>query len=150
MCSWQLAILIASNTASGIYYETLETFIVAVLVLGIFSVFLKPLLMLFSLPFIILTFGLGIWLINALMFLFVAVIVKGFHVESFMSALWGAFILGILNLIATISFGDGKKNRVTVSFNGPSKLKKSTIDLNRGTVSRRQTTSLKDDDVIDI
>ena len=143
-----LAILVASNTASGIHFDSPEVFAVAVLLLGIFNIFLKPLLMLFSLPFILLTFGLGIWIINALLFLLVAAMVNGFYVESFLSALWGALILSIINLISTIYFGDFKKSRVTVKFNRGVRFDNST---NRDSVSRQRRSFIKkDDDVIDV
>ena len=112
-----LAVLIASKTASGVYYDSIEAFIVAIILLSIFNIFLKPLLMLFSLPFIVLTFGLGILIINALLFLLVAGMVDGFYVESFVSALWGAFVLGVLNLIATIYFGGSKNKKFTIYLN---------------------------------
>ena len=79
--SWVIVafgVLIASNTASGIHYDSREALIIVVILLSACNVFLKPLLMLFSLPFIILTFGIGIWVINALLFLFVAALVSGF------------------------------------------------------------------------
>lgn len=88
--SWVIVafgVLIASNTASGIHYDSYGTLLVVVILLSACNVFLKPLLMLFSLPFIILTFGIGIWVINALLFLFVGALVSGFYVDSFSSAL---------------------------------------------------------------
>lgn len=146
-----LALLIASNTASGIYHDSAEALIVAMLLLGIFNIFLKPVLMLFSLPFILLTLGLGIWIINAVLFLLVAVMVNGFYVESFLSALWGAFVLGIINLIATIYFGDPKdKPRFTVKINPSVQFSNSNVHANRENISRQPKKPLKDDDVIDI
>lgn len=145
-----LAILIASNTTSGIYTENSEAFAVAVLLLGIFNIFLKPLLMLFSLPFIVLTFGLGIWVINALLFLLVASIVSGFHVESFLSALWGAFIFSVINLIATIYLGDLKSRQFRVRVNRSGHVSGVDRGFHRSAIPRQPKTSLKDDDVIDV
>lgn len=145
-----LAILIASNTASGIYYESIEAFIVAALLLGGFNIFLKPLLLLFSLPFIVLTFGLGIWIINALLFLLVATIVNGFHVESFFSGLWGAFVLSVINFITTVYFGDPKNRKFTVRMYQSGQVSGGDDDFQDNTVSRQPKASIKDDDVIDI
>lgn len=147
-----LAVLIAANTASGIHYDTFEALLVAILLLGIFNIFLKPLLMLFSLPFILLTFGLGIWIINALLLLLVAAIVNGFYVESFLSALWGAFILSIMNLISTIYFGDFKKSRVTVRFNRGIRFTDPDTSPGKDNISRQPRSFIKkdDDDVIDV
>lgn len=145
-----LATLIAANTAEGIYYDNVEALVVAVLLLSFFNVFLKPLLMLFSLPFIVLTFGLGIWIINAALFLLVGSIVNGFYVESFASALWGAFLLSIINLIATIYFGDPKNRQFKFKVSRSGRTVHSTEFARRSNFQQKSRASIKDDDVIDI
>lgn len=145
-----LAVFIGSNTASGIHYDSVETLITAIILLGIFNLFLRPLLMLFSLPFIVLTFGLGIWIINALLFLLTASIVNGFYVESFLNALWGAFLLSVINLIATISFGGSKEKKFTVKFNRSVQFNNTRDGTNRDKVSRQPKDAIQEDDVIDI
>ena len=112
-----LAVLIGTYTAAGIHYDSFGALGIAILLLGLLNLFLKPLLMLFSLPFIILTLGLGIWLINALLFMLVAALVNGFYVESFASALWGALILSLTSLAMNFYFGDAKNNRSTININ---------------------------------
>lgn len=139
-----LGVIIAAYTASGIRYDSHTALIVAVLLLSLCSVVLKPLLMLFSLPFIILTFGIGIWLINALLFLMVGALVDGFYVDSFWNALWGALVVSLTGIAANVFFGGG---RVQVRAN---------VQSSRGGQPGKQNTpprrkSLKDDDdVIDI
>lgn len=139
-----LGVLFAANTASGIHYDSGAALLVAVLLLSLLNVFLKPLLLLFSLPFIVLTFGLGIWLINAVLFMLVGGLVEGFHVNSFTSALWGALAVSITSGIANMLFGN-KKNRVNVRFErgapGPN---------NAGPAPKAQRPIKDDDDVIDI
>ncbi len=149
--SWVIVafgVLIASNTASGIHYDSREALIIAVLLLSACNVFLKPLLMLFSLPFIILTFGIGIWVINALLFLFVAALVSGFHIDSFGSALWGALVVSITSGVATLLFG---RANVNINFGrvGPTSGAGSQA---RGTSQSRQAKQVIEDvaDVIDI
>jgi putative membrane protein len=100
-----LGVTIATKIVPGIYYETLGTLIVVVLLLSLFNAVLKPLLVLFSLPFIVLTLGLGVILINALLFLLVGKLVDGFDVDSFWSALGGALIVSLTNLIVSILIG---------------------------------------------
>ena len=90
-----VGVLIAAETSAGIYYDSGASLAVAVLMLSLCNVFLRPLLLLFSLPFIILTMGLGVWIINALLFLLVGGLVSGFTVDSFGHALWGAFVLSL-------------------------------------------------------
>ena len=141
-----LGVLLAANTADGIHYDNAESLIFAVILLSVCNVFLKPVLMLFSLPFIILTLGLGIWLINALLFLLVGGLVGGFHVESFAYALWGALVVSVTGGIANLLFG--KKER-----RGGVHVRAGRVpDPRAGTGSgRARRTPLKDDeDVIDI
>jgi putative membrane protein len=94
-----LGVTLASHVIPGIDYDTPRTLVVVVLLLSFFNAVLKPLLVLFTLPFILLTLGLGVLLINALLFLFVGRIVEGFHVEGFWSALGGAVIVSLTNLL---------------------------------------------------
>lgn len=146
-----IAVFVASNTAHGIAYDSAEAFLVAVLLLGVFNIFLKPLLMLFSLPFIVLTFGLGILIINALLFYLVSSMVSGFYVESFLSALWGAVVLGFVNLIANIYFGDPANRQFKVNINRTRQVPNGNQRFQEGTTSRQPKASIKDDDdVIDI
>jgi len=139
-----LGVLLASNTSAGISYDSNLALIVAVILLSLCNVFLKPLLMLFSLPFIVLTFGIGIWFINALLFLLVGGVVEGFYVANFGAAMWGAIVLSITSGVANLLFGKSK-TFVEVSGNrsqGPS------AGQTQGTQQTRRP--LKDDDVIDI
>tara|TARA_B110000285_G_scaffold233472_1_gene307361 strand:+ start:3837 stop:4322 length:486 start_codon:yes stop_codon:yes gene_type:complete len=153
--SWVIVafgVLIASNTASGIHYDSREALIIVVILLSACNVFLKPLLMLFSLPFIILTFGIGIWVINALLFLFVAALVSGFHIDSFGSALWGALVVSITSGVATLLFGSPNPRRgvnINVGRVGPTP---GAGPQARGTSQPRQPKRVIEDDadVIDI
>jgi len=96
-----LGVMLSAKIVSGISYDTGSTLLVVVLLLGFFNAVLKPLLMLFTLPFIVLTMGVGIWLINALLFYFVGRLVNGFYVASFGAALVGALIVSITNMVLT-------------------------------------------------
>ena len=145
-------VLIASNTASGIHYDSREALIIVVILLSACNVFIKPLLMLFSLPFIILTFGIGIWVINALLFFFVTALVSGFHVDSFGSALWGALVVSITNGVASLLFGSPNQRRsvnINVGRVGPTP--RGGQQARRPAEPRRSKPVIEnDDDVIDI
>jgi putative membrane protein len=93
-----LGVLLSAKLVPGISYDSGSTLVVVVLLMSLFNVVLKPLLLLFTLPFIVLTMGLGIWLINALLFYFVGRLVDGFDVSGFGSALLGALIVSVTNL----------------------------------------------------
>lgn len=94
-----LGVVLSTKLVPGITCDTTTTLVVVVLVLSFFNVVLKPLLMLFALPFIVLTLGLGIWLINALLFYVTGRLVQGFHVAGFGSALLGAAIVSLTSVI---------------------------------------------------
>jgi len=94
-----LGVVLSTKLVPGIHCDDGQTLVVVVLVLSFFNVVLKPLLLLFTLPFIILTLGLGVWLINAFIFLAVGRIVQGFHVAGFGSALFGALIVSLTGMV---------------------------------------------------
>jgi len=94
-----LGVVLSTKIVPGISYDTGTTLFVVVLLLSLFNAVLKPLLLLFTLPFIVLTLGVGIWLINAVLFYFVGRLVDGFHVAGFGSALFGALIVSVTNLV---------------------------------------------------
>ena len=139
-----LGVIIASHIFDGIRYTDASALVVAVLLLSLCNVFLKPLLMIFALPFIILTFGLGIWMINALLFLLVGNLVDGFTVDSFRDALAGALVVSLTGLVANLFFG---KSKVQVRTSRSTQ----SVGSNANTPENPNTyKSIKDDDVIDI
>lgn len=93
-----LGVALAATLVPGISYSTGTTLALVVLLLSLFNAILKPLLMLFTLPFIVLTLGIGVWLINAFLFYVVGKLIEGFHVAGFGSALLGAAIVSITNV----------------------------------------------------
>lgn len=139
-------VLVAAHTSSGIHYDGWGALFVVVLLLSLVNSFLRPLLMLLSLPLIVLTLGIGIWLVNAFLFLIVSLLVSGFHVESFGSALWGAFVMSLIGVGASC-LGFGVNERPKVQFN------MNTGSSHAGAASHtsaKRRSMLEDDDVIDI
>lgn len=129
-----LGVALATKVINGIHYDTLGTLLAVVVLLSLFNAVLKPLMVLFSLPFIVMTLGLGILLINALLFLLVGELVKGFVVDGFWSALGGALIVSLTNVFISVLIG-GKNPRPPGSGGGQ---------------GSRPTHKIKPDDVIDI
>ncbi len=83
----------------GIHYETIGALAAVALVLSVFNIFIKPLLMLITLPFILLSFGLLVLIINASLFYLAGAMVDGFHIDSFASALGGAIIVSFVSFL---------------------------------------------------
>ena len=131
-----VGVILATKIVPGIHYNEGGTLVLVVLLLSLFNAILKPLLVLFTLPFILLTLGLGVIVINALLFLFVGRLVEGFYVDSFWSALGGALIVSITNLVFS-----GFARRATA----PPPQSPQT-----GAGPSRRTVKEKKDDVIDI
>ena len=96
-----LALLIAAYLIPGIEVTSVYVAIIAALVLGLLNLTLKPILFLLTLPITILTLGLFAFVLNALMFLFVASFVEGFSVEGFIPALLGSLLVSIVSAIGS-------------------------------------------------
>jgi putative membrane protein len=71
--------------------------LLAALLLGLVNTLVRPVLLLLTLPVIVLSLGLFIFVINGLMFWLVAKVVDGFHVESFWSAIGGALLYSVIS-----------------------------------------------------
>ena len=91
-----LAILMTSYLLPGVSVANVSAAIIAALVLGLINIFIKPLVLILTLPINILTLGLFTFIINALMILLAAAIVPGFDVISFWWALLFSVILSII------------------------------------------------------
>jgi len=96
-----LGVVIAAHVVTGIHYDNAGALLIAVLLLSFFNAILRPILILFTLPFILVTMGLGIVVINAFLFLIVGHIVDGFTVAGFWPAFWGSLVLSITNFFMT-------------------------------------------------
>lgn len=99
-----VGVTVATHIIPGIACENRTALLVVVLLLSFFNAILKPLLVLFTLPFILLTMGLGMVVINALLFLLVGKLVDGFYVSGFWAAMGGALIVSLTNFVASQLF----------------------------------------------
>ncbi len=94
-----IGVLISAFLFPGIEFgSNWVSLLLVVFLLSLFNLILKPLLIFFTLPFIILTLGIGVWLINAAMLYWAASLVSGFTITSFWSALGGALVISLVNL----------------------------------------------------
>lgn len=96
-----LGVMLATKIVPGIACDDGVTLLAVVLLLSFFNAILKPLLVLFTLPFILITMGLGVVVINALLFMLVGRLVDGFHVAGFWSAVGGSLVVSLTNLLVT-------------------------------------------------
>lgn len=84
---------------SSIRIDSVGTAIIGALVLGLINALIRPVLILLTLPATLLTLGLFIFVINALMFWAAAELVGGFHVAGFWSAFFGAILYSIISWV---------------------------------------------------
>ena len=94
-----LGVILAAQLVAGIQYSNTASLGIVVVLLSFFNAFLRPLLVLFALPFVVLTMGVGILFINALLFLLAANMVPGFSVAGFGSAFLGSLIVSLTSLV---------------------------------------------------
>jgi putative membrane protein len=94
-----LAIIIAAYLIPGVYVSGIFTALVVAVVLGLLNAFIRPILLIFTLPINILTLGLFTLVINAILVMLTSRIVEGFSVSGF----WMALVFGlILSLVSHI------------------------------------------------
>lgn len=104
-----VAVWVAASLAPGITYERWSDLLIAALVLGILNTFVKPILMLISLPLIVFTFGVFLVLLNALLLELTAWLVPGLQITSFGWALLGSLIVSIVSLFFGYSRFQGRE-----------------------------------------
>jgi putative membrane protein len=98
-------LLLIANLVHGVQVENWGAAFIAAIVLGLVNAFIRPLMILLTLPLTILTFGLFLLVINALMLQLAAAVVPGVRVRGFGAALVGSILLTILNMAVAAVFG---------------------------------------------
>ena len=102
-----LALLALPYLVPSVQVDTFFTALVAALILGFLNTLIRPLLVLLTLPVTVLTLGLFVFVINALLFWFVASFVEGFHVAGFWSAFFGWLVYALVSWAASaLVFGE--------------------------------------------
>ncbi len=92
-----VALLIVAYILPGITVASFGSALIAALVLGLLNTLVKPVLILLTLPITIVTLGLFLLVLNALVFWFAGSVLKGFQVNGFWWALLGAFVYSIVS-----------------------------------------------------
>lgn len=98
-------LFVLGRLVGGIEVRDSKAALFGALALGIANALIRPLLVLLTLPITIVTLGLFIFVVNALMLMLAAALVDGFEVKGFSSALWGSVVLGVMNLLVGMVFG---------------------------------------------
>lgn len=103
-----LLVMILSYLMSGVIVDELTTAITVAIVLALLNFFVKPILVLFTLPVTIVTLGLFLLVINALMIMLCDHFIEGFRVSSFWTALFFSILLSISQSLVFQLTGEAK------------------------------------------
>lgn len=96
-----VSLLFVSYVVPGIAVEGFFYALVAAAFLGVLNAIIRPVIILLTLPLTILTLGLFILVINGLMLLLVSAVIKGFYVQGFWPAFWGALLLSAISWLSS-------------------------------------------------
>jgi putative membrane protein len=96
-----LALFIVVNIVPGFGYRSIVTLAIAAAVLGLLNAIVRPILFVLTLPLTIVTLGLFLIVLNAIMLEITAWFVPGFRIAGFGAALIGALVLGIISLVTS-------------------------------------------------
>ena len=97
------ALLLVAHLYPGVSVASFGAALVAALVLGLFNTLVRPLLVLLTLPVTMLTLGLFLFVINALMFWAAANVLSGFNVTGFGAALIGSLIYSLCGMVIDVA-----------------------------------------------
>jgi len=97
-------VLLVAQIVRGVEVQSWGSALLAALVLGLVNAVIRPIALFFSIPLTILTLGLFVWVINALMLWIVGALTPGFTVRGFRAAFLGSLILTGLQLLLYLVF----------------------------------------------
>ncbi len=120
-----VALFLVVHIASGISVDSFQAALLAALVLGALNAFLRPLILLLTLPLNFLSLGFFTLIINAGMFILASKLVDGFKISGFWDAFWGALFFSIISSVLNLFIGANTK------------VKMQSYSSNRATTNRR-------------
>lgn len=94
-----IALYLVSLFVTGVRIESFTVALVAVVVIGLINMFIKPILLLLTLPINLLTLGLFTLVINALLLMLAGSITSGFYIDGFWSALLGSLVFTVIRML---------------------------------------------------
>jgi putative membrane protein len=93
------ALLFVAYVYDGVVVKSFTSALLAAFVIGLFNTFVRPVLVVLTLPVTVITVGLFLFVINALMFWAAASMLEGFDVRGFSAALLGSLIYSAIGLV---------------------------------------------------
>ena len=106
-----VAIMVTAYLLEGIHVSGFLSALLAAVVLSLLNVFFRPVLIILTLPFNILTLGLFTFVINAVLLMMVSGVISGFEVMGFWAALWGSFLISLVNAVLNFFISDHDQDK---------------------------------------
>ena len=106
-----LAIMVAAWFVPGVRLAGVVPAIVAGIILGFVNALVRPVLLLLTLPFTLLTLGLFIFIVNAVCFALTAALVPGFDLSGFFAAFFGALVVTMVSWLLNALMADNADRR---------------------------------------
>jgi len=106
-----VALLLVPYIVPGVHIDTLYSALIAVVILGLVNTVIRPIFILLTLPVTLLTLGLFLFVVNALMFWFAGDILSGFRVDGFFAALFGSIVYSLASWLFSYLMQDRKGPR---------------------------------------
>lgn len=94
-----LAVLLACYLVPGATVDSIWIALVVAIILALINTFVKPILVILTLPITIITLGLFYFILNTLIILFIDWIIPGFHINTFWSALFFSLIISFVSWV---------------------------------------------------
>jgi putative membrane protein len=101
-----LGLWLSARFVPGVHVRSGETLIVAACLLGLVNAFLRPIVVVLTLPLTIVTFGLFLLVVNALMIMLVSGLLRGFEVHGLMAGILAAIVTGLTSWIGHMVLRD--------------------------------------------
>lgn len=99
-----IAVFVASYIIPGVEIDSITTLIVVAIVLGVVNTFIKPILVILTLPLTVITLGIFLLLLNGILVMLVSYIVPGFTIETFFAAILFSVTVSLVStLVSKIS-----------------------------------------------
>lgn len=104
-----LGLWAAAQVVPGLRFDSMGSLIAAAVLLGVVNAFVRPVIFVLTLPLTILTLGLFLLVVNALMIGLVAALLGGFHVDGLVPGILAAIVTGVASWIGGMVMGDARR-----------------------------------------
>ena len=106
-----IAIVVAAWFIPGVQLAGIVPALIAGVLLGFVNALIRPILLLLTLPFTLLTLGLFIFVVNAICFALTAALVPGFDISGFFAAFFGAIVVSLVSWVLNAMLADETERR---------------------------------------